>query len=233
VDHALEVARREEGRLIGLHVVPAASQKDDDSVQAIQAGFELRCGEVGIQAQWVSAVGSVASTICERARWLDLVVVNVAHPPGDQPIARLGSGFRTLVQHCPTPILAVPQVSSHMGRALLAYDGSPKADEALFVSTYLAGRWHIPLTVVTVMESERTTAETIGRARRYLKQHGVEATFVEKQGPVGESILTAAEEHSSELIVMGGYSNPVLEIVLGSTVDTILQDGRYPVLISR
>jgi nucleotide-binding universal stress UspA family protein len=83
------------------------------------------------------------------------------------------------------------------------------------------------------MESDRTTAETIGRARRYLEQHDVEATFVEKQGPVGESILTAAEEHGSELIVMGGYANPVLEIVLGSTVDTILQDGRYPVLISR
>jgi nucleotide-binding universal stress UspA family protein len=162
-----------------------------------------------------------------------LVVVNVAHPPGDQPIARLGSGFRTLVQHCPTPILAVPQVSSHIERALLAYDGSPKADEALFISTYLAGRWHLPLTVVTVMESERTTSKTIERARRYLERHGVEATFVEKQGPVGQSILAAAEEYGSELIVMGGYSNPVLEIVLGSTVDTILQDGRYPVLISR
>ena len=233
VDHALEVARHEGGRLVGLHVVPTEAEKDDESVQAIQAEFERRCAEASIQMQWVSAVGNIASTICGRARWLDLVVVNVAHPPGDQPMARLGSGFRTLVQHCPTPILAVPKVSSHMGRALLAYDGSPKADEALYVSTYLAGQWHIPLTVVTVMESERTTAKTIGRAKDYLSQHGVEATYIEKQGAVGESILAAAEEHGSELIVMGGYSSPVLEIVLGSTVDTILRDCRYPVLISR
>jgi nucleotide-binding universal stress UspA family protein len=233
VEHGLEVARREGGHIVGLHVVPTEVKKDAESVQTIQAEFERRCAEASIQMQWVSAAGNIAPTICERARWLDLVVVNVAHPPGDQPIARLGSGFRTIVQHCPTPVLAVPRVSSHMGRALLAYDGSPKADEALFVSTYLAGQWHIPLTVVTVMESDRTTATTIGRAKRYLHQHGVEATFIEKQGPVGESILAAAEEHGSELIVMGGYSNPVLEIVLGSTVDTILQAGRYPVLISR
>ena len=42
---------------------------------------------------------------------------------------------------------AVPDQSHRFKRALLAYDGSPKAREALFVATYLAGRWSMPLVV--------------------------------------------------------------------------------------
>ncbi len=229
IELALEVARREGGRLVGLHVVASEAQKKSKAVRAIQAEFERRCEEADIPAQWVLETGEVATTICEHGQWLDLVVASVAHPPGDQPIARLGSGFRTLVQHCPTPVLAVSQASSGVNRVLLAYDGSSKADEALFVSTYLAGRWNVDLTVVTVLMGEQTTARTIRRARRYLEQHEIEAKYVTEHGPVGEAILQAAEERGSELIVMGGYSNPVLEIVFGSTVDEVLRDGRYSV----
>jgi nucleotide-binding universal stress UspA family protein len=232
VDLALEVARREGGRLIGLHVVGSEAQKST-AVRAIQAEFERRCEEANIPAQWVLEAGDVAAAICERGQWLDLVVAGVAHPPGAQPVARLGSGFRTLVQHCPTPVLAASQASSGVNRVLLAYDGSPKADEALFVSTYLAGRWKVDLTVVTVLTGEQTSAKTIRRARRYLERHGIEAKYVTERGPVGKAILQAAEEHGSELIVMGGYSSPVLEIVFGSTVDEMLRDGRYSVLICR
>jgi len=121
-----------------------------------------------------------------------------------------------------------------MNRILLAYDGSSKAKEALFVSTYLAGRWNASLAVVTVLEENHTTPETMKLARRYLERHGIDATYVEKQGDVGPAILEAAAEHESELIVMGGYGfNPVLEIVLGSAVDQVLRESRQPVLICR
>ena len=138
-----------------------------------------------------------------------------------------------MLRRCASPVLAVPGVVSPLNRALLAYDGSPKADEALFVSTYLAGRWKVDLTVVTVLTGEQTSAKTIRRARRYLERHGIEAKYVTERGPVGEAILQAAEEHGSELMVMGGYSSPVLEIVFGSTVDEMLRDGRCSVLICR
>ena len=103
-------------------------------------------------------VGSVASQICQRAWWTDLVVVSLTYPPAPQLLARLGSGFRTLMRRCARPVLAVPTLidssvpfndeNSRFSRALLAYDGSPKSQEALFVATYLAGRWRIPLVVV-------------------------------------------------------------------------------------
>ena len=233
VGQALRVSQREEGQLIGLHVVPAEAEMDSEAVQAIRTEFVRRCEAVGVSWQWIVDVGSsIAPMICERSRWLDLTVVDLAHPPGDQPVARLSSGFRTLIQSCPTPILAVPRASSSMERILLAYDGSPKADEALFVSTYLAGRWSIPLVVVTVVEQERTTPQTLARAQEYLEGHGVEATSVEERGPVAEVILRTAQAYDSELIVMGGYGfSPVLEIVLGSAVDQVLRESWQPVLI--
>ncbi|MBL7063451.1 MAG: universal stress protein [Anaerolineae bacterium] len=234
VEQALVVARREGGRLRGLHIVPSETQKDSEEAQAVQAEFNRRCEASGVQGNLAIVVGGVARQICERARWADLVVVNLAHPPAPQPVARLSSGFRTLIRRCARPVLAVPGASSHLDRALLSYDGSPKANEALFVATYLAGRWDIPLVVVTVMERGRATLETLEHAQGYLETRGVQATFVKESGPVAEAILKTAQVHESNLIIMGGYGfSPVLEVVVGSAVDQVLRESRQPMLICR
>jgi nucleotide-binding universal stress UspA family protein len=116
----------------------------------------------------------------------------------------------------------------------LAYDGSPKADEALFVATYLSCQWDITLVVVTVIETGLTTTETLAQAQKYLEKHGVRATFVKESGSVAEAILKTAKEHESNLIIMGGYGlSPVLEVVLGSGVDQVLRTSRQPMLICR
>jgi nucleotide-binding universal stress UspA family protein len=118
-----------------------------------------------------------------------------------------------------------------LDRALLAYDGSPKAKEALYIATYLASRWQIPLVVVSVVDNP-ITAEIQRQANEYLQTHGVEAKFVEKNGPVAASIMETAEAEESNLIIMGGYGyNPVLEMVLGSAVDEVLRSSRRPMLI--
>ncbi len=234
LERALEVARREGGRLHGLHVVTSEAQKDSEKIQTVQAEFERRCQAASIPGELAIEVGEVPRQICERARRIDLVVLRLTYPPALQPVARLGSGFRTIIQRCSTSVLAVQGALSPLDHALLAYDGSPKADEALFVATYLSGRWNIPLVVMTVIESGRTTSETLARAQGYLERHGVQATLVKEGGPVTEAILKVAEEHHSDLIIMGGYGfSPVLEVVLGSTVDQVLRATRRPTLICR
>jgi nucleotide-binding universal stress UspA family protein len=116
----------------------------------------------------------------------------------------------------------------------LAYDGSPKAEEALYLATYLACRWETPLVVVTVLENGRATPQPQARAREYLDNHGIQAEFVEKTGAVAEALLETAEAHQSDLIIMGGYeSRPLLEVVLGSVVDEVLRKSHRPMLICR
>ena len=234
LEQAVEVARREGAQLYGLHVLPLETQREGEAAEAVRAEFDRRCEAAGVPGKLALAVGQVPRRICERARWADLVVVNLAYPPPSQPLAKLGSGFRTVIRRCARPVLAVPGAASPLSHALLAYDGSSKAEEALFVATYLAGRWHIPLTVVTVMESGRATPETQVRARTYLETRGIQAVFVQESGTVPEVILQMAETQQSDLIVMGGYGHsPVLEVVLGSAVDQILRQSRKPVLVCR
>jgi len=234
LEQSLEVARREGARLHGLHVVPSETQRDSEAAQAVQVEFNRRCEAADIPGRLALEVGKVPRKICERARWNDLVVLSLSYPPAPQAIARLGSGLSTLLRRCPRPVLAVPESSSNLGRALLAYDSSPKSDEALLVAAYLSGKWNIPLVVVTVIEPGRTTADTLARAQKYLEAHGVQAAFVKESGPVAEAILKTADEHESDLIIMGGYGlSPVLEVVLGSAVDQILRASRRPVLICR
>jgi nucleotide-binding universal stress UspA family protein len=247
VDVALDVAVREEGRLVGLHVIDSEGlgqrdlQRARDRALAYETEFMERCQAAHVPARWIlEETGEVAESICQWGRWSSLAVVSLLHPPGDQPLARLESGFRTLVQRCPLPVLAVPSAAgaASLGSAeqsvLLAYDGSPKADEALYVSTYLSSQWGIPLVVVTVGEQGHAESVALTRAWSYLRAHGVHATYVGRKGSVGDVVLQVAREHQSALIVMGGYGfSPMVQIVLGSAVDQVLRVSRRPVLICR
>jgi nucleotide-binding universal stress UspA family protein len=236
--HALEaslaVARREGARLHGLHVVPTERQQDSREPHAVKSEFERRCEEAGLAGRLAVEVGEVPHLICERSRLVDLVVLSLSYPYAPQPLARLGSGLRTIIRRCATPVLAVPGPAVRLERIMLAYDGSLKADEALFVAACLAGRRDIPLVVVTVMESGRTTPDTLTHAGNYLEQHGVQPTLVMESGPVGEVILFAAEEHGTDMIIMGGYGfSPIVEVAFGSTLEKVLRSSGRPILICR
>lgn len=230
---AAEVARREGGQLRGLHVLANEAELHSQAARAVADEFLRRCEEAGVPCRFSMEVGKVASSIAGRAHWADLVVVHVAHPPGPWALARLSSGLRTLLLTSPRPVLAVPGDFSPLDRALLAYDGSPKAEEALYVAAYLAGRWGTSLVVLTVPEG-RPTLQAQARARQYLEAHGVEAEYVLATGPVVPTILEVCGEKQSNLILMGGYGHsPVVEVVVGSAVDHLLRESRSPVLICR
>ena len=234
VAQATEIACRESAHLLGLHVVPTAAAKQSGVVQRLQAEFARRCEVAGISGELAIEVGQVARQICERSRWADLIVVGLAHPPASGPLTKLGSGFRKIVLRCATPVLAVPGPFSALSRPLLAFDGSPKAREALFVAAYLAARSQAPLVIVSVLDSERASPAPLREAGEYAQARGVEATLVQKTGPAADAILETAQEHDSDLILMGGYGySPVLEVVLGSAVDKVLRVSRQPVLICR
>ncbi|MFP4344053.1 MAG: universal stress protein [Anaerolineales bacterium] len=232
LEEALIVARREGGKIFGLHVV--AKNGGEPTALSLGERFEARCREAGVPGELVIEPGSVNDVICDRARWTDLVVVKLSYPPGAQPLARLSSGFRSLILHSPRPILAVPQEVRSPDSALLAYDGSPKAREALYVAAYLAIHWEIPLHVTTVIEEDQDLAEVLLEAQGYLESRNVRAAYSHRKGSAATAILETAESLDSDLILMGGYGlNPMLEVVLGSTVGQVLRESTRPILFCR
>lgn len=233
LEQALKVAKREEGVLRGLHIVADEAQMESKEALGIKAEFERRCEEAGVEGFLAFGVGDIAENIAWRAGWNDLVVVPLQYPPAEALLARLRSGLRELIQRSSSPVLAVPGPSEMKG-VLLAYDDSPKAREALFLSTYLAVSWGAALVVVVTQKDLDASQETLKRARSYLEERGVNAELVNKMGAAENAILEAAAEYGCDLIVMGGYGQgPILQVVFGSTVDRVLRKANQPVMVCR
>ena len=238
LEQALSIAHREGARVQGLHVLPAAEEEQAPDTEAIRSTFERRCAEAGVEGNLAFDVGAIHRTICERARWTDLVITSLNYPPTPGPISKISSGIVNMIRRCPRPVLVVPEQPSTFRRVLLAYDGTPKAREALFVATYLSGRWEVPLTITSVTEGERVGASTLAEAEEYVRLHGVDAVYEEatREGDesIADAILRTARDAGCDLVLMGGYGvGPVMEAVLGSTVDRVLQRNPWPTLICR
>jgi nucleotide-binding universal stress UspA family protein len=231
LEQSFVIAKYESSNLHGLYIT---TDEDLEQTQEINGEFQRRCESVGLQADLQVKTGEVTDTICDRARWSDLVVMNLSYPPETSILGRMSSGIRTLVQRCPRPILFTPLVRMPLTRALLAYDGSLKAQEALFISTYIAGRWEIPLNVITVGEASYIS-EIQEDALNYLDKHNVKAEFVAAEGKnTAEVILNYVEKLKIELLLLGGYGrNPIIEVVQVSDVDEILRQSKIPLLICR
>lgn len=234
LEEALIVAQKEDSRLHGLHVVTTPAAVNHPDALAIQKEFHKRCQQAGITGSLVVVAGEVSQKILERARWNDLIVLNITYPPATQPLAAISSSVRSIIQRSPRPILATLQGISSLRKSLLAYDGSPKSEEALYVATYLSGRWKIPLIVLTVVEPGNVGQDVQKMARRYLETHGIQAVYAEQDGPNGQAILEVAEKQGCDLLLMGGYSHgPVMDAFIGSTVNDILRESKIPALICR
>jgi nucleotide-binding universal stress UspA family protein len=174
--------------------------------------------------------GDIPRQVCERALLTDLVVLNVSHPPLPG-LSGLNSGLRSIIWRSTRPILTVPGEVSKMDKALLAFDGSPKSKEALFIATYLAEKWKTDLTVLTVAKKAASSVQDY--VRSYLGLHEIQADFLVENGP-HETIMKVITERQINLILMGGYSGSAWkEVIVGSMVNLLLRRADCPLLICR
>jgi nucleotide-binding universal stress UspA family protein len=232
LDQAIQIARREDASILALHTVPSQDALGSPEVSALQDQFnEIRVKE-NVRGVLAVEVGDPTQKILERSTLTDLVVLRIAHPPSTG-IQVLSSQIRTLIARCPRPLLAVPGDVSGLNHALLAFDGSPKAKEALFVATYLAEQWKTQLTILTGLEDKVEEDSVQEFARNYLEFNEVEARFIlEKYSPA--VLKLTAEEINADLVIMGGYSGSILkEMTIGSSVNHMLRGFRRSLLICR
>lgn len=230
LQQAILVAQREGAKLNGLHIVPDEKQAASPKAQQVKEKFLAMCQEANIQGALAIEVGEPAKKILERAILTDLVMLKIVYPPGSG-LSGLASPLRAIISRSPRPVLALPTGATNLDRAILAFDGSAKSKEALFVAAYLAEQWKTALVVYT---GEGThAAETQKIAREYLELHEIQAKYVlAKASP--ETLQRIATEHQANLILMGGYGSAILkEVTLGSWVNYMLREQSAPVLICR
>jgi len=228
-DQAAWLAQQECSQVRGLHLAASEADRAGDTAQALRAEFERRCQTAGVEGTMIVEAGSWPAKVCERAALADVVVAAL-----DRSVPKLDAEFQTMIRQCTRPVLAVPDCPSKIERALLAYDGSVKSKEALFVATYLAEMWHTAITVMTVYERGRINREALIYAQKYLEMHEITAEFVFARGAVAENLLKAVDVYHCDFILMGSYCSPaVVEAFIGGTVDRLLRESTKPVLVCR
>lgn len=202
--------------------------------EELSQAFEKRLNQSRLRGNLVFSQGIISETICERAKVNDLVSIKMSHPPSTKFFTRLKSGTRKILRKCTRPLLFVRDQVSPMNHLMLAYDGSPKGKQALYIAAYLANRYKKQLSLVVVDNDEDRGKRLLSEADAYLGECCLNKIFRKRSGRISIIILQVAEEISVDTIIMGGYGlSPLLEIIFGSTVDGVLRGTRVPVIVSQ
>ncbi|MGB1252922.1 MAG: universal stress protein, partial [Candidatus Promineifilaceae bacterium] len=235
LEGAIKFASRDKDRLLAFYPVRYPSAETQAKANAIRTRFLTQCHAAGLHGEFATEVGNPIELTLKRAAWADMLVINLTHPPESSILARLNSFWGAIIERSPRPLLAVPHANYRpMAHILLAFDGSPKAEEALFLATYNATRWGSKLSVLTVKTSY-TPASALDKARTYLNSHQVDnADYFLRDGEIGPNIIQLAAERQCDVIFSGGFGRrPMQRWLRGSSVEYILQHSDLPILLCR
>lgn len=231
LQQALLLAQKEDSEVLGLYVLRKGEDEGCEKIVAMQARFTDELAQAGRKGKLTFTEGEIAEKIIDASRFNDILVMRVTYPPSTNILERLTSGLRTILRKSLKPVLIVKDNISPIDNLLLAYDGSPKSKDALYLAAYFAMRWDCPLSVMTVqnMTADKDPFEEV---RTYLESRKVKAQYMLKQGEIHTAILGAAEETDAKLIIMGGYGfSPFMEALFGSELDPVLRSCAVPLLI--
>lgn len=234
LNQALIIANWEKAHINGVYLDDPRHPDADARRERVTKLFNTRLAETGISGDFaVIESDYLVKPIIELSRWNDLAVVLLTRPPGPDVSGRRGNQFNRLIQQSPRPILAMHDVGSPMSHALVGYDGSPKADEALFLACYAAQKWGVQLTVLTV-KTNYTSQAALDAAQSYFDGCEVAANYILRDQDIADALLDVSAESNCDWLIMGGFGfRPMKHLMLGSTVDRMLREFQYPILICR
>lgn len=235
LEMAVQLSRLENSRIHGLHIQRDKSSPGQAEGDHLEQEFNSYCEESGVSRYDLKITsGEIGKILCNQSRYADLILLPLNHPPGNKPIQRLSSGLATIIRNCPVPILTVPSPPGAIRSILLAFDGSIKAQEALFIAAYFGSQHSCQLTVLTSSEGLPNPEQVQGQAKAYLAQFPIECHYALSDDPVSRTIAALTAHQKFDLVMIGGYEgNVLLDVVLGSVVDNVLREIQLPILICR
>jgi len=233
LEEAIQIAKREEAKIHGLHIVDSKKEIKGAKALSIQERFNQMCIDVGVDGNLVVEDGDITDKISDRATATDLIVLKIVNPPMGG-LATLRSPFRAVLENSSRPVLGVPKKATGFKRALLAYDGSDLAKEALFVATYLAEVWKTELLVFTALDGTKIKSDTQDYVRRYLDLHEVGAEYIISEQGAMDFLDQTVREKNVDLVLMGSHGgNTLHQVFVGSALDHMLRESEVPIFICR
>jgi len=235
LDQAIILANFEKSRIHGVHIHSKITKSSQEEHHQIKTDFLNRCHGAGIdKTDFIISSGEIGKVLCDHSRFADLIVLPLNHPPGEQAINRLGSGITFLIRSCPIPILTVPSLPTQMDKILLAYDGSIKAKEAMYIAAYLGSQHQSSLKILVSSDGLNNPENILKEAEEYLSKFPIDTNYFLTESGIAEEIKQLQQKGEINLVLIGGYGNsPIIDVMLGSVVDKVLREIQLPILICR
>lgn len=205
-----------------------AMQFDLQVQQAGVASFEHRIGD-----------DEPGSGLATQAMYADLVIVSQRDPSGARD-----AGDRAIPEYvamnAPCPVMVLPWAASPMPvfeHVLVAWNASPEAARAVRQAMpFLQQAKQVEVVIVQPDDPGTLSARDTGPdIAEFLGRHGV-SVHLHRQpaaGDVAETLLSLANDHGAELLVLGCYGHARFrELLLGGVSRTVLRCLTLPALMA-
>lgn len=197
--------------------------------------LEARLAREDVAWSWKESVGFPQEALGQAAQLSDLIVLSTGlggHEPSE--LRRLPA--RT-AQNSHRPVLAIPPSAKGLdasGTALVAWDGSQQADEALRDAVPLL---QLASHVILFDLDDSKAPFGAGDAAAYLSRHGIHARVECVERGAGETVCDAIREKARNVkaayIVMGAFGHsPAIETVFGGVTRSMLTNCEIPLLVA-
>lgn len=230
LNYGVYIAQNEGSEIYGLHITHPKKPLRPEDKNRITQKFENICKEANVPGELIFITSvEIEKNIINRASYTNLLLV----PLNIRKKREHGIDTGRIVRQYSRPILFIPDLAPPpITRVLLAYDGSPKSNEALFLAAYMTKFWEVEIVVLSMIDSHGVTENTLFYAYEYLRKYGVSGDFIKAEGPPSLAVETFAVEDGCDLILTGGYSHGILrKKITGSLVDDILGGAKFPIMI--
>lgn len=245
---ALDLTRAFSGHLTCLDITGIPLVIDETYSRAVEAEFfvqelaahatfrkrvEGQLEREDVPWTWIEGKGTLDEILAQHAGLADLIIVSRRLDTARWPNMR--SIASEVVVGTDRTVVAVPEEATgfHVaGRALVAWDGSKEAMNALQAALpLLALARHIR--IVHVDDGRRGTSAE--EAAAYLSRHGIKPTIVEtalSTAPTSEMLIAYLTAEEADYIVLGGFGHSrMLEAVFGGVSREMLTASPVPVVM--
>ncbi len=208
----------------------------------VRTMFEEVTASAGIVSRWRAPKGRADQVLALQSRFCDLLVMGQANP-NESNTERFTNLAETVIMAAGRPVLMIPYIGktyTPIGhRVLFCWDYRREATRA-FADAHPILQESKELVILTVDEPPENLADneidaqdfsSYCELRRYPVPKEIKRT---SQGiGIGNAILNAATDHSSDLIVMGAYGHSrIRDWVMGGASRSILETMTVPILFS-
>lgn len=130
-----------------------------------------------------------------------------------------------------------------MDRLLVATDFSPRSDRALRRASLIARKVTAPITLVHVVDADRpdrlikadrsAASDVLAEIAATLRaEDGIETDWVVQVDDVHSGILSAADEISADLLVIGPHRRRLSDAFTGTTAERLVRRSTRPLLVA-